>query len=268
MITTTMNDSEVTLQTQRLAGFKATAKKMEEIPSLPRISSRSGGVVLTEPRNRLGERHSHHRQHYSSGRGWRGELAGTGNRCSLLRLMQGFRTPFDCDMISPAEFGCRFPQNQSSCMEVTKSLLLRDELVGCIIGRGGSKINMIRQASKAFIKIADAEEGNTFRRITIKGTPNSVQMAIFYINYTRGLLIKEWQLSFCSVNLHQQIVQMNLAIDMATKTRSRSGEYPHLLGYPCTVIRHGSRNFVTTRLNYGPDSNKFSCYLKGLITLC
>ncbi|KAL5111927.1 Poly rC binding protein 3 [Taenia crassiceps] len=110
------------------------------------------------------------------------------------------------------EFGNRFAQNQCTCMEVTKSLLLRDELVGCIIGRGGSKINMIRQASKAFIKIADAEEGCTFRRITIKGTPNSVQMAIFYINYT--------------VNLHQQIVQMNLAIDLAAKTCSRSGESP------------------------------------------
>ncbi|KAL5961915.1 Poly rC binding protein 3 [Taenia solium] len=172
---------------------------------------RRGRVVLTKASNRLGERCSHHLQHHSLGRCWREELVETGNRSSLLRLVPRFRTLLDCDMNSPIEFGCRFPQNQSSCMEVTKSLLLRDELVGCIIGRGGSKINMIRQASKAFIKIADAEEGNTFRRITIKGTPNSVQMAVFYINYT--------------VNLHQQIVQMNLAIDMATKTRSRGGEY-------------------------------------------
>nr|CDS32835.1 poly(rc) binding protein [Hymenolepis microstoma] len=99
---------------------------------------------------------------------------------------------------------------QTPFEEVTRSLLLPDELIGCIIGRGGAKINAIRQESKAFIKISDAEEGSNLRRITIKGSPGAVRLAIFYINHT--------------VSLHQQIVQMNLVIDIAQQIQSMNRE--------------------------------------------
>lgn len=56
--------------------------------------SRPGRAVLTKARNRLGEWRSQHRQHHSSGRSWREELAETSNRSSLLGLVPRIRTSF------------------------------------------------------------------------------------------------------------------------------------------------------------------------------
>ncbi|VDD80213.1 unnamed protein product [Mesocestoides corti] len=76
------------------------------------------------------------------------------------------------------------PQAAPDLPEITRLMMLPDDLVGCVIGRGGSKINSIRRESQAFIKIADAEEGSNLRRITIKGNPDSVRSAVDMINYT------------------------------------------------------------------------------------
>ncbi|KAI3379652.1 hypothetical protein SNEBB_005517 [Seison nebaliae] len=60
--------------------------------------------------------------------------------------------------------------------------VLPNDLIGCIIGRGGQKISEIRQTSGANIKISDLEEGRTERQISITGTAEQVQMAQFLIN--------------------------------------------------------------------------------------
>ncbi|KAK7893536.1 hypothetical protein WMY93_022688 [Mugilogobius chulae] len=57
--------------------------------------------------------------------------------------------------------------NQASTHELT----IPNDLIGCIIGRQGTKINEIRQMSGAQIKIANAMEGSSERQITITGTP-------------------------------------------------------------------------------------------------
>ncbi|XP_053142221.1 poly(rC)-binding protein 3 isoform X5 [Hemicordylus capensis] len=56
------------------------------------------------------------------------------------------------------------------------------ELIGCIIGRQGTKINEIRQMSGAQIKIANATEGSSERQITITGTPANISLAQYLIN--------------------------------------------------------------------------------------
>ncbi|XP_072338040.1 poly(rC)-binding protein 3 isoform X22 [Scyliorhinus torazame] len=56
------------------------------------------------------------------------------------------------------------------------------DLIGCIIGRQGSKINEIRQMSGAQIKIANAAEGSTERQITITGSPANISLAQYLIN--------------------------------------------------------------------------------------
>jgi transcription antitermination factor NusA-like protein len=56
--------------------------------------------------------------------------------------------------------------------------------VGCIIGKGGSKINEIRQLSGSHIKIADPHGDTNERLVTITGTPESNQMAL-YLLYSR-----------------------------------------------------------------------------------
>ncbi|XP_064371529.1 poly(rC)-binding protein 3 isoform X9 [Dromaius novaehollandiae] len=56
------------------------------------------------------------------------------------------------------------------------------DLIGCIIGRQGTKINEIRQMSGAQIKIANATEGSSERQITITGTPANISLAQYLIN--------------------------------------------------------------------------------------
>ncbi|XP_043546010.1 poly(rC)-binding protein 3 isoform X3 [Chiloscyllium plagiosum] len=67
---------------------------------------------------------------------------------------------------------------QTSSHEFT----IPNDLIGCIIGRQGSKINEIRQMSGAQIKIANATEGSTERQITITGSPANISLAQYLIN--------------------------------------------------------------------------------------
>uniref|UniRef100_A0A8C4GRX5 Poly(rC) binding protein 2 n=1 Tax=Dicentrarchus labrax TaxID=13489 RepID=A0A8C4GRX5_DICLA len=57
-----------------------------------------------------------------------------------------------------------------------------NELIGCIIGRQGAKINEIRQMSGAQIKIANPVDGSTDRQVTITGSPASISLAEYLIN--------------------------------------------------------------------------------------
>uniref|UniRef100_A0A3Q4GNH6 Poly(rC) binding protein 2 n=1 Tax=Neolamprologus brichardi TaxID=32507 RepID=A0A3Q4GNH6_NEOBR len=58
----------------------------------------------------------------------------------------------------------------------------RSNLIGCIIGRQGAKINEIRQMSGAQIKIANPVDGSTDRQVTITGSPASISLAEYLIN--------------------------------------------------------------------------------------
>ncbi|NXR80576.1 PCBP2 protein, partial [Pycnonotus jocosus] len=55
------------------------------------------------------------------------------------------------------------------------------QLIGCIIGRQGAKINEIRQMSGAQIKIANPVEGSTDRQVTITGSAASISLAQYLI---------------------------------------------------------------------------------------
>ncbi|GIY14570.1 putative polyc-binding alphacp-1 [Caerostris extrusa] len=50
------------------------------------------------------------------------------------------------------------------------------------LGKGGTKINEIRQMSGAIIKVSNTEEGSKERNITITGTPAAVNCAQYLIN--------------------------------------------------------------------------------------
>lgn len=56
------------------------------------------------------------------------------------------------------------------------------QLIGCIIGRHGGKVNEIRQVSGAHIKIASATDGSPMRQVTIIGSPTSINVAHYLIN--------------------------------------------------------------------------------------
>ena len=64
----------------------------------------------------------------------------------------------------------------------TQEMSIPNDLIGCIIGRGGQKISEIRLVSGANIKIADLEDGNPDRHVSITGTAEQIQLAQFLIN--------------------------------------------------------------------------------------
>lgn len=87
------------------------------------------------------------------------------------------------------------PQNTQQTHEIS----IPNDLIGCIIGRGGQKINEIRQVSGAMIKISNAEEGAPDRKVTITGTIETIGLAQYLIN--------------TSMELHK-----NLTLDPTTST--------------------------------------------------
>lgn len=66
----------------------------------------------------------------------------------------------------------------------TQQIFIPNDLVGCIIGKGGSKINEIRQMSASHIKIMEpgagvaAGGGPNERLVTITGPPQNIQVAV------------------------------------------------------------------------------------------
>jgi len=66
----------------------------------------------------------------------------------------------------------------------TQQIFIPNDLVGCIIGKGGQKINEIRQLSASHIKIMERNAGiaaggsGSERLVTITGPPPNIQMAV------------------------------------------------------------------------------------------
>ncbi|XP_026755753.1 poly(rC)-binding protein 3 isoform X5 [Galleria mellonella] len=76
-------------------------------------------------------------------------------------------------------------RNQPASNQQSHEMTVPNELIGCIIGKGGTKIAEIRQISGAMIRISNCEEregGSTDRTITISGNPDSVALAQYLIN--------------------------------------------------------------------------------------
>lgn len=76
-------------------------------------------------------------------------------------------------------------RNQQNSNQQTHEMTVPNELIGCIIGKGGTKIAEIRQISGAMIRISncdDRESGATDRTITISGNPDAVALAQYLIN--------------------------------------------------------------------------------------
>lgn len=66
----------------------------------------------------------------------------------------------------------------------TQEVTVSNEVIGCIIGKGGSRINEIRSMSGAQISIDRSTEKDSKkeRKITINGSPESISMAQYLIN--------------------------------------------------------------------------------------
>ncbi|XP_040060342.1 poly(rC)-binding protein 2 isoform X2 [Gasterosteus aculeatus] len=82
--------------------------------------------------------------------------------------------------IAPSNQG--FTGMDASAQNSSHEMTIPNDLIGCIIGRQGAKINEIRQMSGAQIKIANPVDGSTDRQVTITGAPASISLAEYLIN--------------------------------------------------------------------------------------
>jgi len=77
-------------------------------------------------------------------------------------------------------------QARGPSSQQTHEMTVPNELIGCIIGKGGSKVAEIRQLSGAMIRISNCEDrdapANLDRTITITGSTESVALAQYLIN--------------------------------------------------------------------------------------
>ncbi|KAI9810841.1 MAG: hypothetical protein M1827_006048 [Pycnora praestabilis] len=67
---------------------------------------------------------------------------------------------------------------------LTQQIFIPNDMVGAIIGKGGAKINEIRQLSGSLIKINEPQDNSNERLVTITGTQECNQMAL-YMLYSR-----------------------------------------------------------------------------------
>ncbi|TWU77954.1 hypothetical protein ED733_005668 [Metarhizium rileyi] len=67
---------------------------------------------------------------------------------------------------------------------LTQQIYIPNDMVGAIIGKGGQKINEIRQMSGSVIKINEPQENSNERLVTITGTEECNRMAL-YMLYSR-----------------------------------------------------------------------------------
>uniref|UniRef100_A0A8C4ZEA2 Poly(rC) binding protein 2 n=1 Tax=Gadus morhua TaxID=8049 RepID=A0A8C4ZEA2_GADMO len=108
----------------------------------------------------------------------------SGGQLTKLHQLAMQQSPFP---IAPNNQGFQGRQMNVSGMDASAQtgsheLTIPNDLIGCIIGRQGSKINEIRQMSGAQIKIANPVEGSTDRQVTITGSPASISLAEYLIN--------------------------------------------------------------------------------------
>ncbi|KAF2738215.1 eukaryotic type KH-domain (KH-domain type I) [Polyplosphaeria fusca] len=64
---------------------------------------------------------------------------------------------------------------------LTQQIFIPNDMVGAIIGKGGAKINEIRQLSGSVIKINEPTDNSNERLVTITGTQECNQMALYML---------------------------------------------------------------------------------------
>uniref|UniRef100_A0A8C1SPY1 Zgc:110045 n=1 Tax=Cyprinus carpio TaxID=7962 RepID=A0A8C1SPY1_CYPCA len=111
-----------------------------------------------------------------------------------------------------------FPGLEASIATSSHELSIPNDLIGCIIGRQGSKINEIRQMSGAQIKIAGATDGSAVRHITITGSPANISMAQYLISASLEMA----KLSIQAASSYSSSTPIDLSLGFSQSTPSVS----------------------------------------------
>jgi poly(rC)-binding protein 2/3/4 len=75
---------------------------------------------------------------------------------------------------------------------LTQQIFIPNDMVGAIIGKGGQKINEIRQISGSVIKINEPQDNSNERLVTITGTDETNRMALYMLYSRLGKLLPEY----------------------------------------------------------------------------
>lgn len=175
--------------------------KSTPIPYSPKSGGAYGGGLLSQSRGgRDGGRGSHHHHHHQADNAL-ASLLGLGNGAASSTLAalatlagsqirdqdgggsRGSGRRGDRDHDRDHESSSSNSRGSSSTQ--TYEMSIPNDLIGCIIGKGGSKIAEIRQISGAMIRISKSDEDhddNPERQITISGQGDNVALAKSLIN--------------------------------------------------------------------------------------
>lgn len=84
---------------------------------------------------------------------------------------------------------------------LTQQIFIPNDMVGAIIGKGGQKINEIRQISGSVIKINEPQDNSNERLVTITGTEECNRMALYMLYSRLGMAVTSHQFTSRSVFL-------------------------------------------------------------------
>jgi heterogeneous nuclear rnp K-like protein 2 len=116
---------------------------------------------------------------------------------------------------------------------LTQQIFIPNDMVGAIIGKGGAKINEIRQLSGSVIKINEPQDNSNERLVTITGTQECNQMALYMLYSRLG--------TFWASSHGQQIA--NCWVQRAKSTEFRAQEWTKcqtfLLSHSTIQYMHG-----------------------------
>jgi len=134
--------------------------------------------------------------------------------------------PLTNGLINPTALALLSGQARNPAQQQTHEMTVPNELIGCIIGKGGSKVAEIRQLSGAMIRISNCEDrdapANLDRTITITGNAESVALAQYLINMSMEVfranlqLMEEQQITAAAVAMGQPTQPQPSALQVAS----------------------------------------------------
>ncbi|XP_050419899.1 poly(rC)-binding protein 3 isoform X2 [Adelges cooleyi] len=134
----------------------------------------------------------------------------------------------------------------------THEMTVPNDLIGCIIGKGGTKIAEIRQISGAMIRISNCEDregssSTTDRTITISGNPDSVSLAQYLINMSldiqrASMLQSEIQQQQLVLSSHQYPFPVHM---LATSTTASTTTTTQTTNNPLPTVPGVGHQYMT-----------------------
>lgn len=115
--------------------------------------------------------------------------------------------------------GQPMPGGMPGSTPVTQQIYIPNDMVGAIIGKGGQKINEIRQLSGSVIKINEPQDSSNERLVTVTGTEECNRMALYMLYSRLGMTDESDKYLPPEANVNQ-FIRIRKAPHLADERRS------------------------------------------------